>query len=372
MDAYERLTKEEKRNGPPPPKSERTLLNDTTIEAVEEALAGSPAGLMVCHDELAGWFGSMERYASGRGGSDRPFWLEAYNGGRRASNRITRGNKIIPNLSVCILGGIQPDKIREIAREAADDGLLQRLLTIILRPGTIARDEPQGNEAKRYKALIRKLFEMRRRPTSALDGIVQKRLRFDDAAQQVMYRVQKATHKLGPIKQVNSKVASAFLKAEGTFARLCVLFHCIEHAFDHDLPFEISLDTAERVERFLTEFVQPHQLAFFAGTLGLSDDQDALTTDRGPHSGSGPDRGDQPRGRAGHRVAGQARRLEHPQTVRAAVRARLADPRRAAAKERPRNMDRQSGRPHAVRGADESRVSPSRGRSSGIHEAAQP
>ena len=276
--AYDRLTKEEKRDGPPAPVSERVMLGDTTVEAVEEALAGSPAGLMVCHDELAGWFGSMERYSGGgksRASSDRAFWIESYNGDRRASNRITRGVKVIPNCSVCILGGVQPDRIRQIARDAADDGLLQRPLPVILRPGTVARDEQQGDEAKRYKKLIRKLYEIRR-PSATT--IVNTRLKFSEDAQQVMYRVQSANAKLADtIKLVNQKVAAAFIKGDGTFARLCVLFHCIEHASSHEVPFEISLDIAERVEKFLTEFIQPHQLSFFAGTLGLADDQEALS-----------------------------------------------------------------------------------------------
>ena len=225
---------------------------------------------MICHDELSGWFGSMERYSSG---SDRSFWLEAYNGGRRASNRIRRGNKIIPNVSVCVLGGIQPDKMREIARDATDDGLLQRPLPILLREGVISRDEPQGNETQHYKKLIGQLFEMRR---SQADYVVNRQLRFSDAAQQIFYAAQRENDGFKSLKVINRKVASALLKGDGLVARLCVLFHCIENASGHMLPFEISADTTGRVVAFVRDFIRPHQIAFFTNLLGSSDDYEEL------------------------------------------------------------------------------------------------
>jgi hypothetical protein len=39
-------------------------------------------------------------------------------------NRVKRGSVFIPNLSVCLLGGIQPDVIRRLAADGLDDGLL--------------------------------------------------------------------------------------------------------------------------------------------------------------------------------------------------------------------------------------------------------
>ena len=45
---------------------------------------------------------------------------ERYNGGQYALNRITRGIGLIPNLSVSLLGGIQPDVIRRLAGESYD------------------------------------------------------------------------------------------------------------------------------------------------------------------------------------------------------------------------------------------------------------
>ena len=273
MAEYEALPKEKKAKEKKPVMT-HLVVNNLTIESAEEALLSNPHGILVHNDELAEWFSSMERYYGSKAASDRPFWLQTYNGGRRRVGRIIRGHKMIRNCSVCLIGGIQPDKIREIASMFADDGLLQRLLMVILRPGQLALDAPQGNETTRYKRLIERLYGMRKQ---SADMVVNKKLKFDATAQQVMYRVQKANDELSQLKIVNRKLASAIGKGDGVFARLCVVFHCIEHAHEHMLPFEISGDTAARVERFVKEFVQPHQLAFFVGTLGLSDDHDSLT-----------------------------------------------------------------------------------------------
>src|SRR5262249_57512487 len=100
-------------------------MEDTTIEAAQEVLKDSPDGVLCLQDELSGWFGSMEKYSGNRGGmKDRGFWLQAWNGGQYVLNRVGRGAGLIPNLSVSMLGGIQPDLIRKIAENTHDTSLL--------------------------------------------------------------------------------------------------------------------------------------------------------------------------------------------------------------------------------------------------------
>lgn len=66
-----------------------------------------------------------------------PFWINAYDGGQYAVNRIGRGGiagYIIDNLSVGILG-IQPDVIKRIMSGYSDDGIIQRFIPIVLADG---------------------------------------------------------------------------------------------------------------------------------------------------------------------------------------------------------------------------------------------
>ena len=169
---YDSLTKDEKATTPPP-KNTRLVLQDTTIEAAQEILKDSPDGVLCYQDELSGWFGSFDKYSGGRGASkDRAFWLEAFNGGSYSVDRVGRGSSHIDNLSISMLGGIQPDPIRRILEDSVDDGLLQRGFTIMgkvpLRGG-----RARGPAKHDYAVLIGRLRH--------LGAIV---LHFDDGAQE--------------------------------------------------------------------------------------------------------------------------------------------------------------------------------------------
>src|SRR5205807_2600292 len=83
------------------PKRKQLKLEDTSIEAAQEVLRDNPKGVLCLADELSGWFGSMDKYNSGRGAAkDRGFWLQAWNGGSYSVNRVTRDCYLIENLSV--------------------------------------------------------------------------------------------------------------------------------------------------------------------------------------------------------------------------------------------------------------------------------
>jgi hypothetical protein len=138
LQAYNRLPADEQEQREKP-KEVRLRLEDTTIEAAQNVFANSPNGLLCLQDELSGYFGSMDKYG-GSGNKDRGFWLQAYNGVAYSVHRVNRGTIYIENLSACVLGGIQPDKIREVAADGSDDGLIQRFNPINLQPATPDHD----------------------------------------------------------------------------------------------------------------------------------------------------------------------------------------------------------------------------------------
>ena len=271
---YDKLSAEERKQTNPP-KQTRVILQDTTIEAAQEIIKDSPDGMLCYQDELSGWFGSMDKYSGARGSAkDRAFWLESYNGAPYSVNRIGRGSVFIENLSVSILGGIQPEPIRKIADESADDGLLQRLLPIILQPAVEGIDEPASQEMADYSKLIGRLHNIDNPMLSG--GISTTLLRFDDGAQKMRQNLERKHLELQAVEAVNRKLSAHIGKYNGMFARLCVVWHCIENA-DTTLPAVISEATARRVAAFLHAFLLPHALAFYSGVLGLANDHDRLT-----------------------------------------------------------------------------------------------
>jgi hypothetical protein len=95
----------------------------------EDARQRAPAGkVLVRQDEMAEWIAGFDRYRSGgRGGADRGSYLRLYNGDRYTIDRIGRGRFAIPNGQLASWAVSQAEPIQRIARESADNGLLQRL-----------------------------------------------------------------------------------------------------------------------------------------------------------------------------------------------------------------------------------------------------
>lgn len=258
------------RQGVAPAKQHRVRLTDTTTEAAQIVLADSPDGVMVVHDELSGWFGAMEKAGSRGTMADRAFWLMSYNGGQHPVNRITRAVLLIPNLSVTMLGGIQPDLICTIARGTQDDGLLQRFIPIPLTEATEGHDEPRIKEVDAYRDIVGVLHNRK--------GIFATALVFDDAAQAIRRDLECEHLQLVKVAAVHPKLGAHFGKYDGLFARLCVLWHLIESGNAEKVSGTITGPTAERVAQFMRAYLRRNAVAFYVGTLGLSDEHDDLVT----------------------------------------------------------------------------------------------
>lgn len=253
---YEALSKEDQKAASKP-KRLRIKIEDATIEAAQEVLKDSPGGVLCLQDEMSGWFGAMDKYSGGGRGAakDRAFWLQAFNGGAYSVDRIGRGSSFVPNLSISLLGGIQPDAIRKVAADAVDDGLLQRIFPIILPPANVGVDAPRPLSTHKYKTLIDRLHQL---PATHFV--------FSDEAQEIRNRLEHEHLKLQAIELLNPKLAAHVGKYDGLFARLCVIWQAIEAPSVN----AVSEATATRVATFLHKFFLPHAVAFFAGTLGFS------------------------------------------------------------------------------------------------------
>ena len=269
---YEALPAAE-RKASPKPAQRRLRISDATVEAAQEVLKDSPDGVLSQQDELSGWFGAMDKYSAGKGAmADRGFWLQAYNGGAYALNRVARGASLIPNLSISVLGGIQPDPLRRIVSEAVDDGLIQRLLPVLLKPAVLGKDEPQDESVRRYDDLVNRLWMLS--PPIGPDG--EAVLHFSAEGQIVRQALEARHLEMAGAEVISPKLASHFGKYDGVFARLCVLWHCMENIDAPTLPGIIQSDTAQRVEAFLHGYIVPNAVAFYTAVLGLSDDHDTL------------------------------------------------------------------------------------------------
>lgn len=267
-DEWRRLDKRA-RDATPMPAQPRRVVEDVTVEALQEVLKDSPHGVIALQDELSGWFGSMDKYSPGKGGAaDRGFWLKSFNGGAYSVNRIARGAIFVPNLSVGLLGGIQPEPLRKLAGESVDDGLIQRLIPVVLRPASIGRDAPTGAAVTSYELLVGKLTHLRAPRVGNLADAVPFRLSAEAIAVREALEGENC-EMIAALETVSPKLASHIGKHDGLFARLALLWHCVEHV-DDEIPSHISGDIAERVARFVRDYMRPSAIAFYAGLLGMS------------------------------------------------------------------------------------------------------
>jgi hypothetical protein len=247
------------------------MVESATTEALSEVLRGdaeakqkAPAGkVLVRQDEMGEFFGNLDRYSGGRGGGDRGAYLRLYNGGRFTIDRVNRGSFAVLSWSACFLGGIQPGPIQRIARETADDGLLQRFCYCVPARQWAGEDrEPDRAALARYEALFPALAALRPAPPGEKAGPVvlhSEAHRYREEADRVAAAVL-------AVPDTSDRLKAALGKWAGLFARIALTFHLIDIAdagardVDGPDPAVLPEETARRTLAYMREVLLPHLL----------------------------------------------------------------------------------------------------------------
>jgi hypothetical protein len=243
--------------GPPPPKPPRKVVQDVTPEKLAEILARDPSGTLMLHDELAGLIASFDRYGSGA--AARSFHLTCWNGGPFLKDRVGQGARDenaeirVDNAALCILGGIQPDRLAQL-KDLTSDGLLQRYLLIgVQSPARGDEDYPSAAAEQAYANLIQ-----------SIHGAVAKTYTLSPDAVEVRRRVLDRLHDLEQSQGFAAALIGAIGKMRGYYGRLALTLHVAnEHAAALStkiLAFGTSIpkETAEAAEKLLFDFLLPH------------------------------------------------------------------------------------------------------------------
>ena len=123
-DEVEKAVKSDSKSPPKPQDAEhpgqfiapRLYTTDITVERMAVLLQARPQGMLLLTDELAGWLHNMRRYS---GGDNSQFWLMAWDGNFYSVERMGRPSFKLKHLLVGVVGGLQPDKLRDLFK--ADD-----------------------------------------------------------------------------------------------------------------------------------------------------------------------------------------------------------------------------------------------------------
>jgi hypothetical protein len=231
---------------PEPPEAVRFIVSDTTVEALAPLLLANPRGLLLSRDELAGWFGSFDRYAGGKGGADSAHWLSMHNGEAIIVDRKTGDPKTIyvPQAFVSVTGGIQPTILhRALGVEHRESGLAARfLLTCPPRKRKQWTEADIGPAAEAQLAqLVDRLYSLEPNFDDEHPHPVEVRLTPAAKAEWTKYYDSHAKEQI----ELSGELSAAWSKLEEYAARLALVIHCVRSAAnDSSLQSPDAVDVA--------------------------------------------------------------------------------------------------------------------------------
>jgi len=232
---------------PEPPRAERMVVSDITTEALAPILLNNPRGVLLARDELAGWIGSFDRYASGKGGADAAHWLSMHNGESIVVDRKTGTPRTIfvPSASVSVTGGIQPGVLdRALGHEHRESGLLARLL--LAMPPRRTKRWTEAEISPLSEAAVLAIFERLRElqftygENGELRPVVVSLTPAAKEAWVEFYNAHAEEH-----ADLSGDLSAAWSKLEGYAARLALVVHFIRWAADD--PTLASSDAVDEV-----------------------------------------------------------------------------------------------------------------------------
>lgn len=233
----------------PMPVERRYIVNDPTVEKLGELLNQNPRGLLLFRDELVGWLKSLDR--EGRE-QDRSFYLETWDGkGEYVYDRIGRGTLRISNMTLSILGGIQPGPLMQYLHSAlqggaGDDGLIQRFQLLVYPDApTTWRNVDRVPDAKAITRAHRCFSELDKLATA--NDQTRETLHFSPEAQDLFdnWRANLEVGLLGS-RFDHDALRAHMSKYRSLMPSLALLFHMIGVVDGASPSNAISLEAAQR------------------------------------------------------------------------------------------------------------------------------
>ena len=230
---------------PPRPLCRRYFVSDTTLEALVSVLAENPNGLLMAADELSGWWGSFNKYSSGKG--DQASWLSMFNAESLTVDRKTGMQRMIsvPKAAICITGGIQPGILgKAMGTDNRESGMGARFLMACppRRPRRWSDAEVPKELEARYATVVERLAELRL-VTSPLEFPEPYVLSLSSKARKlyIEYFEQNGQEQ----NEMSGELAAAWSKLEEYPLRLALVFQLIDWA---NKPNGTPLPTVVEVE----------------------------------------------------------------------------------------------------------------------------
>jgi len=236
----------------PPPR--RLITTDYTMESLQDILIDNERGILIYTDELVGYISGLDAYKQTKG-KDRSAALELFNGNDLPVDR--KGvSKYVPNWSACVIGGIQDDKMKQIAGSLAVDGMLARFA--LFKTGAMKR----GEDRKPNMEAIADYLSMYQTLVTQYET---EPVRLSEDAYKWRDDVIEITEALADDPSLSSAFRSHAGKLIGIWARLTLTLHAIKcSAAGQPINRPVSEETAKQTRDLIVKFFVPHELAIYA------------------------------------------------------------------------------------------------------------
>jgi hypothetical protein len=246
---------------PVKPPQRRITISDATMEKLAFILADNERGVLAIHDELVALIAGFDAYRANGAGKDRAAGLQLWNGGPRLVDRVKiDGSVRVPNWSACVVGGIQPDKLREIAPRLSDDGFLQRFQPFAGRTIGPGEDRmPSHAAVEAYHATVRRLLDIS-------PAMPPRPVRLSPEAHQHRRVVEQVAEDTIGLPSTAPALKGHLAKWGNVFARLLLVLHAVECASSGEatsLAPEVSGETAKKARDVMLRFFLPNALNFY-------------------------------------------------------------------------------------------------------------
>jgi hypothetical protein len=224
-----------KRGEPPeePEPARRLLVSDITTEGLLSVHARAPLGLLLYRDELGGWLRGFNQYKGGKG-SDAQTWTEMYQGNPCLIDRKGSGTLSVPRAAVSIVGGVQPELLRNaLCGEHLYDGVASRVLFIAPpeRPKWWSEETVSDETREHWAGLLDELLAL---PPNEDGTPVDLPMTVEAKDVWVRYYNEHAEREAGE----DGPVRAAMSKLEAATARLALVIQLAED------PLSVEVDTA--------------------------------------------------------------------------------------------------------------------------------
>lgn len=240
-------SKDSDNNNPPTP--EKSMVQDSTKEALARNLYQNPRGLGLIRDEAIGFLNDINRY-NGKG--NEGFYLSIWTGGFINVERVSSAPLRVESPFLSIGGTIQPGVLKEIPKAVGSkNGFIDRFLFAWpeSEKPLWKLDEVNKGLIEKYDEVILRLLELDFRQDELGEGWIENKpnvVKLSDAAREKLFHYFNEVNKPICDNEKNELLAGIHGKFDLHVSRLALILQLIWHAYGEGGKDSISTATIEK------------------------------------------------------------------------------------------------------------------------------